>query len=518
MKLRKVISLLLAATIGATMISGCGSKKESDSGSVTLKWIMAGQGMQQDSQKVWDLFNEKLQEHMPGVTVQFDPVTFADFAEKWQLACAAGEEADLVWTGYAFNIPEQVQKGAYMEIGSLLDEYAPDLKAELPQWAWDLGSYNGQIYVMPIMQQFASSAALMAPKELVDGYMDRKKLVEVNSTSMFGSSQEAFDVLDDWLAKLNEAGKLGIGVYPDYVAQSRHAVNDKAIWDSPALNVFCKMGEDGKFEIYNDCEMPGVKLMYKNMADWYQKGYITPDILTKNDMDSWVGKENGIVLTTTQVLKGEQERKSEQYGMEVDLIPLNAETTYRILNGGCKTGIAIPQTSQHPKEAIQLLELLNTEKGKELLNLLIYGIEGEHYEVVGENRIKTFDYSGSSPKSNSKYGIDKWAVGNTYYSYETEDVPEGWNAYVKELNEEASKNLSPIMGFSFNQDPVKVELAQIQAIKNQYEPVLINGAKGSEWESYFNEMVTKLDNAGQEKVRLEVEKQLNEWLKAKNTK
>lgn len=518
MKLRKVISLLLAATIGVSMISGCAKNGGEGSENVTLKWIMAGQGMQQDSQKVWDLFNEKLQAYMPGVTVEFDPVTFADFAEKWQLACAAGEEADLVWTGYAFSIPDQVQKGAYMPMGELLDEYAPDLKAELPQWAWDLGSYNGEIYVMPIMQQFASSAALMAPKALTDKYMNRDRVVAANSVSDFGTTQEGYDAIEEYLANLKADGKIGRGIYPNYITQVRHSTTDGAIWDQPVTNTFCKMGDDGKFVVFNDCDMPGVKLAYKNMADWYEKGYIISDILTKDDMDSYVGKEDGVVLTTTQVLKGEQERKSEQYGMEIDLIPMQAETKYRILNGGCKTGIAIPQTSQHPKEAIQLLELLNTEKGKELLNLLIYGIEGEHYEVVGENRIKTFDYSGSSPKSNSKYGIDKWAVGNTYYSYETEDVPEGWNSYIKELNEEAAQNVSPIMGFSFDSDPVKVELAQIQAIKGQYEPVLKNGAKGADWESYFNEMVEKLDNAGQEKVRLEVEKQLDEWLEAKNAK
>lgn len=517
MKVKKMLSLFVAATIGITMISGCdNNEKENQTENVTLKWIMAGQGMQQDSQKVWDLFNEKLQNYMPGVTVEFDPITFTDFAEKWQLSCAAGEEADLVWTGYAFDIPDQIKKGAYMPMGDLLDEYAPALKEELPQWAWDLGSYNGEIYVMPIMQQFASKSALMAPEELTSQYMDRQKVIETNKNGM-GTSQEGWDAIEEYLANLKAAGKIGKGVYADYVSANRHNVDDGAFWDSPVTNVFCKQNEDGTFTVVNDCDMPSVKLTYKNMADWYAKGYIIPDILTVSDLASHVGKVDGVVLTTSQVLKGEKERKSQQYGIDIDLIE-TGDNPYKIIAGSCKTGIAIPQTSQHPKEAIQLLELLNTEKGKELLNLLVYGIEGEHYEVVGENRINTFDYSGSSPKSNSKYGIDKWAVGNTYYSYETMDVPEGWNSYIKEINKEASSNVSPIMGFSFDSDPVKVELAQIQAIKTQYETVLKNGAMGVDWENYYNEYEQKLNKAGQEKVRLEVEKQLNEWVKAKNNK
>lgn len=516
MKGKKVISVMLTAAALASMASGCGEKKEEASGDVKLKWIMAGQGMQQDCQKVWDKFNEKLQDYMPGVTVDFEPVTFADFSEKWQLACAAGEEADLVWTGYAFNIPEQVKKGAYMEMDELLDQYAPELKQEIPQWAWDLGTVNNKIYVMPIMQQFAAKFALMAPKELIDQYMDVEKVKKANEGKFF-TTQEGFDAVEEYLAALKEAGKIGKGIYPSYIAQCRHSTTDGKFWDSPASNFFCKKNDDGTFEVVNDCDMPGVKLMYKNMADWYTKGYIISDIMTVKDMDSYVGKTDGVVLTTTQVLKGEKERKEEQYGIGIELIE-NNNSQFSITAGGCKTGIAIPKTAEHPKEAIELMQLLNTEKGKELYNLLVYGIEGEHYEKVGDNRIKTFDYSGSSPKSNSKYGVDKWAVGNTYYAYETTDIPEGWNSYIKEINEEAGKNVSPIMGFTFDSSSVEVELAQIQAIKNQYEPVLYNGAKGADWESYFNEMVDKLNVAGQEKVRAEIEKQLNEWEKSKNNK
>lgn len=516
MKKKKIVCNILMAAIVVGVISGCDSKsEETNDEQVRLKWIMAGQGMQQDSQKVWNYFNEQLQEYMPGVAVDFEAVSFADYSEKWQLICAAGETADIAWTGYAFSIPDQVAKGAYMKLDDLLDQYAPDLKNEIPQWAWDLGTCNGNIYVLPIMQQYAAKSALMAPKELTDKYMNVEK-IQATSKNGFFTSQENYDAVEEYLEALKADGKIGKGIYPNYLASSRHSTNDEYFWDSPVTNVFVYQKEDGTFDAVNDCDMENVKLCFKNMADWYQKGYIIQDILTDKNMDSYFGQPNGIVLTTSQVLEGEEERKTEQYGMPVKLIESGAEKQFKILSGSCKTGLAIPNTSEHPKEAIELLQLLNTPKGKDLLNILIYGIEGEHYEFIGENRIKTFDYSGSSPKSTSKYGVDKWAVGNTYYSYETTDNPEGWNEYIKEVNEEASSNVSPIMGFTFDQEPVKIELAQINAIKSQYEPVLIAGAKGADWEAYFNEYVKKLDTANQDKVRDEVIKQLNEWAKKNN--
>ena len=96
----KYVKRIIAATAAATMLlSGCGTQPVQDTGDeqVTLKWMLLGPGEQQDSQKVWDKFNEELAKYLPNTKVEFECVTSSDYAEKWKLASASNEDLDIVW-------------------------------------------------------------------------------------------------------------------------------------------------------------------------------------------------------------------------------------------------------------------------------------------------------------------------------------------------------------------------------------------------------------------------------------
>lgn len=41
---------------------------------------------------------------------------------------------------------------------------------------------------------------------------------------------------------------------------------------------------------------------------------------------------------------------------------------------------------------MQLIGLMNTEKGKDLYNLLVFGIEGEHYTKVNDKEIQPIGF------------------------------------------------------------------------------------------------------------------------------
>ena len=66
-KCKKVLAAVLV--LGCVMnFAGCGDKNTAKKEeTVTLKWIFGGPGKQRDSDEVYALFNEKLQEKMPGV-------------------------------------------------------------------------------------------------------------------------------------------------------------------------------------------------------------------------------------------------------------------------------------------------------------------------------------------------------------------------------------------------------------------------------------------------------------------
>ena len=158
---------------------------------------------------------------------------------------------------------------------------------------------------------------------------------------------------------------------------------------------------------------------------------------------------------------------------------------------------------------MQLINLMNSEKGKELYNLLVWGIEGKHYTKISDNRIKTV-YERTQATSDDAYGIYNWAVGNTKNSYEPHLQMEGWADYQISLDEKAKT--SKYIGFRPDTSMLSKEIAQTSAVTNEYIKVLRSGAVEN-WKQLYNEYVKKYEAAGSEKIRKELQSQLDQWLK-----
>ena len=123
MKRKKALSLFLAAVMtAAACLGGCGSSAgtaseavaaadteavETEAGSeqaaaeelepVTIQLWLGGPGKQKDSDEVWELFNEKLQEYVPNTTVEITCMTTTEYPEKFDQMLASGEGVDLAW-------------------------------------------------------------------------------------------------------------------------------------------------------------------------------------------------------------------------------------------------------------------------------------------------------------------------------------------------------------------------------------------------------------------------------------
>ena len=192
--------------------------------------------------------------------------------------------------------------------------------------------------------------------------------------------------------------------------------------------------------------------------------------------------------------------------MELEYImPENAKCTRYYKAGGTNT--VILRTCRNPERAMQLLNLINSETGKELYNLLVYGIEGKHYIKTGENTIETIGYTGT-PTAESAYGINDWIVGNTFNAYDTQaDVP-GYADYVRNvLHANSQPNL--LQGFVFNSDAIKMEKSQLDSINTEF-----SGLATGAFENYkdlFKQKREKLQKSGIEKALKEVQAQLDAW-------
>ncbi|MNI76196.1 hypothetical protein D3C73_1324090 [compost metagenome] len=154
---------------------------------------------------------------------------------------------------------------------------------------------------------------------------------------------------------------------------------------------------------------------------------------------------------------------------------------------------------------------MSTAKGKDLYNLLVWGLEGTHYKKTTDTRIETIGYAGQGT-ADAKYGLYKWAMGNVANSFETQADAEGYIKLFQEVNNKAIK--SPVLGFKPNPETVKTQIAQVQAVVKEYALGLRSGAL-PDYEHRYKEFIDKMKKAGSDKVIVEYQKQLDEYVKSK---
>ena len=162
---------------------------------------------------------------------------------------------------------------------------------------------------------------------------------------------------------------------------------------------------------------------------------------------------------------------------------------------------------------MRVIDVLSSGKGKELYNLMLYGIEGVQYDKVSDDVIKLKDGAGTS--SSDSYGQYHWVVGNSKLSYELESE-KGQKQYTYEVaNEGPDTIVSDFMGFIPDISSVITEITRINSLYDEYSKTLAKGAT-ADVDALYNEYMEKLQTAGIEKVRECVQKQAKEFLAAKN--
>ncbi len=486
-----------SASASATAVSA--TPKETPK-PVTLKWIMLGPGKQKDSDKVWKEFNTRLQQFLPNTTVDFEVLTRTEYVEKFKLIMASAEPVDLIWSGYLINLAEEVNKGGLLPLDELLDKYGQELRKVIPErlFTGD-ANVNGKVYMVPSYQMTSGNRwGLRTPKELADQYWnaaEAQKVFYANKTN----TKETFAVIEQYLAKLKEAGKIQKGVSTDtfnFVFKNGYvAIGDPLMY---------KIGE---YKILNAFAAPESKLYYDTMADWFKKGYIRQDILSLQNPRADEGKKDGYVLWAHNYYDFTEKTESAQYGFPLTVIPFSEKY---IAGYGTGTGTSIPRTSKNPERAMQLLDLLNSQKGKDLYNLLVYGLENEHYKKVKDNRIETIGYTGQAQDNTVPYGLWKWVPGNAFNAYETQADMEGYNDFIVKNVENVAIN-NPAGGLKIDPTPVKTENAQVAAVVKEFNLGLQRGALPNH-DKVYAEFLDKLQKAGIDKIIAEYQKQMDAYL------
>jgi len=511
----KVFSAMLSIVLLLTLVfslTACDGKSDKQK----LVFMTIGYGDQADAKMVHEEFNKRIADYIQGIEVEFIIVPSSEFAEQFELKMISGAQVDVAWTGYAFSFSEQVEKGNYMQLDSLIEENASDLKASTLPWMLDLGSVDGKLYQIPRFEWMNEwRMALSTPTELFDKHWDvnaANKAFQENDTSYRCMDESMYDYLENYLSKIKESNDIQSGVSFRGMNFNYGAfVYDSA--SSPVMRL-PKRDTPYDFTVYNYYAMPEVKLHYQKMAEFYKKGLLPQNITEINPRDYENTKTNKSFVAWFDEYIDINDKPYEDAVVgdgDKPFVKVSLESDYYISRIESVSGHVIPVTSKYPDKAIQLIELLNTSKGKELFNLLTFGIEGVHYRKIDENRIETIDYVGY-PDDESRYGLQKWSVGNVAENcYLTQsETRDDYYEYMKSVPDQAI--VSPLIGFKPNTKSLKSKNMAVQEVINEYETPLAQGILGADWEKQYDLMISKMKEAGIDEILVELQRQVDEYL------
>ncbi|MFP4978968.1 ABC transporter substrate-binding protein [Paenibacillus sp. CN-4] len=456
---------------------------------VELIWYYPLSQLQPDQEKIQEEFNKIVKEKI-NATVKLMPVALGDYVQKMNTVLASGEKFDILWTGYMMKPEELMRKGAIQPLDDLLDKHAPELKADVPQVMWDGLTVDGQIYGIPNQQINGSRYGYIIQKRFADKYkLDPASIKKVQDIEPFLEQ-----------IKQNEQGIIPFGNFGgnfDFTPQ----VHDDQYWSVPGLDGhFYVKTDDPTYKLYR---YPEEELNnFRLVTDWYKKGYIYKDAATAKAAD--FSTKGQIAVEFNLILKPgvEAEVKVKNGGFDVITVPLSDWFS----NGySATTNQSISRTSSNPDRAMMLLNLINTDK--ELYNLICNGLEGVHYDKLEGDYIKAKDDSRYKPNMD-------WVFGSVFNSYLKEGQPENIWEETKKINSSAEVN--PIGDFKFNSEPVNTEIANLNAVWDEYKRGILTGTLNFDetWPTLYG----KLKEAGEEKYVEEVTRQFEQYLKDKGLK
>jgi putative aldouronate transport system substrate-binding protein len=459
---------------------------------VNLVWYYGQPSAQTDLKSVQDEVNKITQQKI-NATVTLKPIDFGDYTQKMNTIAASGEVFDIVWTAnWNFDYTANIGKGVFIPLDDLLNSNGAELKKSLPQFMWDSVKVNGKIYGVPNYQSVTGRQGYIIPK----AYADKYKL-DVNSIKKIEDIEPFLKSIKD-----NEPDKSPLVTYNSQGVFAS-LFNSQGLGTLQVTNTIPPVGyylNDASLKIINIYDTPEYKHALDIAHQWYQKSYINHDAPTLKS-DGVLEKTStgqGIVTMSGSLNPGtEGIVKNRSYGgKDVVYAPL----TPILINGnpGIATVNAISRTSKNPERAMMLLNLVNTNKN--LFNLLSFGIEGKHYTKIDDKTIHVNDKAGYAPQS-------AWVMGNTFNGYLVEGQPaDTWEVQQK-TNLEAQ--VTPLVGFKLDQSPVTTEIANVQAVLDEYLPALNTGAVDPN--TKLPEFLTKLKQAGNDKLIAEIQKQVDAW-------
>jgi putative aldouronate transport system substrate-binding protein len=506
---KRIASLVLSVSLVGSILAACQSdptsspESEGKDGKVE-KVVLALPTFNNIPQDYSDVEAEinKITKEKINVEVDLQLYGPADYNQKVNLALQSGEPMDLfVSLG---NFPTYLSKNQLHPLDELLDQHGQDTISILEN---DFGpnllkstTSNGKIYGIP-----ANKGMSLPPTFVYNADM----LAEVGFTADDIQSAEdlpaIFEAVKKKFPDVVPFGPVNVSPSdPGLVRLIKSSAKIDSLTDNTEVGVV--VGDSGK--VVNFYETDEFKNGVEMVRDWYEKGYLQKDAATTTiGMAQLMSSDRGFSFIAAYGGLEAEKAISAQTGKNIKMKRISP--FYFDTSATNAVTWMMSSTTKVPDGAMKLLNMTYTDK--ELLNTILYGIEGRDYVVIDEHHVNYPDGNSAATVPYTAQ-LSSGILGSESLQYQLEGMSyEDVNVKITE-NKETER--SPYFGFIFDQSPVKTELSTINNVVNQYLPGLVTGSLDPD--KTLPKFIKALNDAGAKTVIKEKQKQLDKWLEAQN--
>ena len=495
-----MLKKLLCTCLVALLLSGaCASLAAAEQPIVKLTWATAPMTAPIDYAKVMEKLNAITREKL-GVEVD---IRYYD-NDMLQNAMLSGETFDMYYSSTWYNnFNQAVSIGYFADITDKVKEWTPKLYAAIDPRAWEMAkSSDGRLYAIPISSDFANINYITYDAKFArdNGFKIPERI-------------KSWNELTDFLVAHKKA--LPEGEYPVMLTGAAAGLESSFDFIDRDAMIGVKFGDTKVVTCFDD---PEVMDRYRVLHKWMNMGLINPDAATQTSVDQ---KHHHIKFETAW--PGYD--FSPSYGYEAGVTCfcgpyLSTDSVQRNLTA---FSVTLAEDEAKFKKALEYQEFVNTDQ--EYRDILACGIPGEHFNYVDiKNDDGTVAGRGIIRTELGKSNYIVWPFTQGLQFLRTPEVDEKQldGTYAKpvlNLKERYDKMIetapvSAISGFTFNSEKFDKELAQIQAVKSEYYTRIASGTIDPD--TAVPEMLGKMNAVGLKDIIAEAQKQLDEYLAAKN--
>lgn len=432
-----------------------------------------------------------------GVEVELMPVSIFEYSSNISLGLQGGDQIDVFQTLGDFNTC--VSSNMAYDIADIIDTCAPETKALIGDTFLQSCIKEGSLYAIPTYKPYALTPMIIYRQDIADELgVDMSQVKSIyDLTTILEQVKAKYPTMTPIIP--SQSGDSGMGrtlANVDYLTDDLFTPKGVLIGDDTTVK-----------DLYNTEEFAGLCDLTRT---WYNEGLIMQDAATTTSTATeLMSSGNSFCYIAAYSYPEEDTAASlEAQSGNLDLGAVQIGDAYLGTDSINAVSWMVSSTSKVPEAALKFINLTFTDE--QIINLLIYGIEGRDY-------VKDADGYVSYPEGQDAATVPYTAqlscgtLGNFFMMYPMVGTSKESLVWEEEQNVQAKT--SPAMGFTFDSSEVKTEYTAVSNIISQYLPGLSCGSVDPA--TVLPEFVEKLNAAGYDKILEAKQEQLDKWLASK---